>query len=275
MEKRAKELFLKAKKNVFNSHFGLNESPIKGDGLDFREIKEYEFEDLRRINWKASAKSGELKSNVYNETKELNVVVVLMLSSGLKFGTSRLKQDMAAEIFGLLGFATLLSKNRLFPFIFSDKIEKFYDPMSQEGEIYDVMKDILNIDPLLKKIDYKKLCETINHIIKKRAIIFIISDFLDECDLVEISFQNDIYAICLRDRFEENLTLINSVDVLDTQNLSKFELNLDKSSIEKYKNILKIHDEKVKEHFLQNKISFGKIYTDDDAFSRLLEIVRR
>ena len=275
MEIKAKELFFKAKKNVFNPNFGLNESPIKGDGLDFREIKEYENEDLRRINWKASAKSGELKANIYNETKQTNVMVVLMLSSGLKFGSVRQKIDLAAEIFGLLGLWATINKNRLFPLIFSDKIEKFYEPISEPSGVYEVIKDILEFDLLGKNVDFQKMCDMINHMIKKKSMIFIISDFLDEPNLLDISFYNDVYAVCLRDRFEENLTQVADVDVLDTLNLEKFELNLDSGSIKKYLELLKSHDEKVKDHFLQNKIASGKIYTDEDALFGLVNIMRR
>lgn len=272
---RAKEIFIKAKKNVFNSNFGLYESLIKGDGLDFREIKEYENEDLRRINYKASAKSGELKANVFNETKQMNVVVVLALSSSLKFGSSRLKLDLAAEIFALLALATTMGKNLLFPVVFSNKPELFYEPVSDENEIYEITKDILNLNTFKKEIDFKKLSEFLNSVIKRKAAVFLISDFLEEIDLSEISYQNDLYAVVLRDLFEENLTTLNDVDLINPFNGDKFEANLDEISIKRYKKLLKIHDEKLKEHFLQNKVSFGKIYTNDEPLSKLIQIARR
>lgn len=279
---RAKEIFIKAKKNVFNSNFGLYESLIKGDGLDFREIKEYENEDLRRINYKASAKSGELKANVFNETKQMNVVVILALSSSLKFGSSRLKLDLAAEILALLSLATTMGKNLLFPVVFSSKPELFYEPVSDEyepvsdeNEIYEITKDILNLNTFKKEIDFKKLSEFLNSVIKRKATVFLISDFLEEVDLSEISYQNDVYAVVLRDFFEENLTTLNDVDLINPFNGDKFEANLDEISIKRYKKLLKTHDEKLKEHFLQNKVSFGKIYTNDEPLSKLIQIARR
>lgn len=272
---RAKEIFIKAKKNVFNSNLGLYESLIKGDGLDFREIKEYENEDLRRINYKASAKSGELKANVFNETKQMNVVVVLALSSSLKFGSSRLKLDLAAEVFTLLALATTMGRNLLFPVVFSNKPELFYEPVSDENEIYEITKDILNLNTFKKEIDFKKLSEFLNSVIKRKTAVFLISDFLEEIDLSEISYQNDVYAVVLRDFFEENLTTLNDVDLINPFNGDKFEANLDEISIKRYKKLLKTHDEKLKEHFLQNKVSFGKIYTNDEPLSKLIQIARR
>ena len=147
--------------------------------------------------------------------------------------------------------------------------------MSESGEIYEIIKDTLDAKLLGKKLDYHKMCDTINHVIKKRAMIFIISDFLDEPDLLEISFHNDIYAICLRDRFEENLSKLSDAQAIDTTNLDKFELNLDKASIKRYKELLKAHDEKTKGHFLENRVAHGKIYTDENALFRLIEIMRR
>ena len=271
----AKEIFIKAKKNVFNSNFGLYESLIKGDGLDFREIKEYENEDLRRINYKASAKSGELKANVFNETKQMNVVVVLALSSSLKFGSSRLKLDLAAEIFALLSLAATMGKNLLFPVVFSNKPELFYEPVSDENEIYEITKDILNLNTFKKEIDFKKLSEFLNSVIKRKAAVFLISDFLEEIDLSEISYQNDVYAVVLRDFFEENLTTLKDFDLISPFHGDKFEATLDEISIKRYKKLLKTHDEKLKEHFLQNKVSFDKIYTNDEPLSKLIQIARR
>ncbi|MSN96950.1 DUF58 domain-containing protein [Campylobacter sp. FMV-PI01] len=268
----SREIFLKAKKNIFNSKFGLNESLLKGDGLDFREIKEYENEDLRRINWKSTAKSGSLKTNVFNETKQMNIVFIFLLSGGLNFGSFKLKIELGAEILGLIGLNSIYQKNSFHTMFLSQKYEKFYLNLKDEVEIYDLIQKALNFEILGKSVDFDSF--ELNKYFSQKAAVFVVSDFLDDIDLSKIAFKNDVYALILRDKFEENLDIISDLDFIDASNFKSFELNLTKSSIKKYQEILKAHDEKMIEHFLENKINFGKIYTDEDAILSLLRIVR-
>ncbi|PSM51899.1 DUF58 domain-containing protein [Campylobacter blaseri] len=271
---RAKEIFFKAKKDIYNQNFGNMQSPIKGDGLDFKEIKDYIDEDLKKINWKATAKSGAIKANVFNETRQINIVVVLMLSGSLKFGSVRLKRDLATEIFALLSLAAVESKNLLYPIIFSDKLEKFYPALKSQDGVYQAIEDSLNIDVLGKDVDYKNLCDTINSTIRRKSAIFIISDFLKEPDFTDIAYYNDVYSIIIRDKIEEELKFDSDMDLINPVKLDKFELHLDKSVVERYKELLKEHDRKVKNHFLENRIFSDKIYTDDEVLPKLIKITR-
>ncbi|CZE51216.1 DUF58 domain-containing protein [Campylobacter geochelonis] len=271
---RARELFLKAKKDVYNLNFGNAQSSAKSDGLDFSEIRDYQNDELKKINWKATAKNLELKVNLFNETRQLNVVVAFMLSASMKFGSFRLKQDVASEVFALLSLATVTDKNLLYPYLFSDKLERIYEPTKSEDRVYDIVENALDTELLGKKADYEKLCDSINSFIKKRAMVFVIGDFLGDVNLSKIALYNDVYAVIIRDRLEENLEVFDSVDFINPLNLAKFEANITKQTAHKYNKLLKEHDFKLEEHFFKHKISFGKIYTDDDILLKLMNIVR-
>ncbi len=104
MQQVAKEIILRAKKDVFTGNLGNYLTTFKGDGLDFREIRDYEYgDDIRKINWKATAKGGGLKTNIFNEERELNIVIAFMLSGTLNFGSVALKQEVATADYGSLG----------------------------------------------------------------------------------------------------------------------------------------------------------------------------
>lgn len=272
---RAKEIFLKAKKDVTNLNFGLSLSKFGSDGLDFSEIRDYSNDDVKKINWKATARSMELKSNVFNETKQLNIVTAFMLSGSLNFGSNRLKFDLAVEILALLGLASVISKNAVYPYVFSQKLEFFTEPLFSEDGIFELVNTILNTQILGKKPNFKALCDTINLAHKKRSMIFIISDFLEESvDISEIAYYNDVYALCIRDRAEEDISMFGELNFIDPTNFSAFKTNIDKGISKRYKELLKAHDDKIKEHFLQNNVSFTKFYSDDDIVHKFLGLMR-
>lgn len=268
----AKEIFLRAKKNVYNSKFGLNESFLKNDGLDFSELKEYENDDLRRINWKATAKTSSLKANVFNQVRKMNVLIVFLLSGSLNFGTFKLKIELGAEILGLLGLSAIYQKNSFFALFLSQNYEKFYAKINSEDQIYALIKTALNFDILGKSAIFSNF--DLDKFFDRKGIVFVISDFLDEMNLSHLAFKKDVYAVILRDKFEENPTNLSGFDFIDTADFSSFDANLSDFEIQKYKEILKSHDEKIQRHFALNNIAFGKIYTDEDPYLGLLKIAR-
>lgn len=272
---KAKEILLKAKKNVFNEKVADLVSFFDGDGLDFKEIKEYSFgDDVKKINWKASARNEELKINVFNENRALNVVLVFMASGSMNFGSIKLKQEVAAEIFAILGFSSVYSKNLLFPLIFSEQAQKIYKPTYHEDSMVKLVDDVLNFDVLNKSVNYENLCFYLNEIIKKKSIVFIISDFFDEVSLSQIAYQNEVYAIVLRDRVEEFPSFLGEYNLINPNSSNSFDFNITKNVRKNFAKLIQKHDLKLKEHFLKHKIRFGKIYTDDDVFLKLLSIVR-
>ena len=275
MQQTAKEILLRAKKDVFSGNLGNHMTTFKGDGLDFREIRDYEYgDDIRKLNWKATAKSGGLKTNVFNEERELNILLVFAISGSLHFGTVAIKQEIAAEILTLLAFSSLKDNNRMQSIFFSDHQEKFFAPSKNESVVYDILESSINIDLLKKKVDYEKMVDYINSTVKRKSLIFMVGDFYGDIDLREIAYKHEVYALIVRDRFEEFPLLNGEFELVDTDSLSMSELNLNKNVANEYKKLIDTQDSKLKEHFLQHGIKFGKIYTDEDIYLRLTEILK-
>jgi len=275
MQQVAKEILLRARKDVFSGNLGNHLTTFKGDGLDFREIRDYEYgDDIRKINYKATAKGGGLKTNVFNEERELNILLVLMLNGSMHFGSVKLKQEVSAEILTLLAFSALKDDNRLQGLFFSNKDERYFKPSKSESIIYEMLESSLEVEMLKKESDFKKLCEYINSVIKSKSLIFIVSDFYGEVDLSEIAHKNEVYALIVRDRFEEYPLLNGEFELVDPATFEASELTLNKEIAGEYKKLIQKQDIKLKEHFLEHKIKFGKVYTDEDIYLRLTEIIK-
>lgn len=275
MVEKAKEIILKAKKDVFSGNIGDYLSSFKGDGLDFKEIKEYSYgDDIKKINWKATAKSNDLKINVFNETKQLNIVIAFMLSGSLHFGSTRLKQEVCSEILALLGFCAIGNHNLVYPMFFSNKSEKPLEPSLHEDIIYKFVEDSLSINLLKKEVDYMSFCDYINTVIKKRSIIFIIGDFYEQLDLSQIAYHNQIYALIVRDRFEEYPKLYGEFNLINPNTSNNQEFNITKGVAKEFYKLIEQKDKKLYEHFLKHQITYGKIYTDDDIYLKLSYILK-
>jgi len=276
MQQVAKEILLRAKKDVFSGNLGNYLTTFKGDGLDFREIRDYQYgDDIRKINWKATAKGNGLKTNVFNEERELNVVIAFMLSGSLHFGSFKLKQEVATEIIALLAFSALKNDNRLQSVFFEKREEKFFEPTKNDAIVYQLVDNAISFECLGREVDYKAFCDFVNGVIKQKSLIFMVGDFYgDNIDLSEIAYKNEVYAIIVRDRFEENPDLNGEFELVDTNSLTSSEIILNKDIAKEYQKLIKEHDRKLKEHFLKHQISFGKIYTDEDIYIRLSEIIK-
>lgn len=275
MDKKFKQILLKVKKKVFTGNLGNNLSTFKGSGLDFSEIKDYVIgDDVRTINWKSSAKGLGIKVNVFNEERELNIIIVFMINGSINFGTKRIKQEVMAEVLGILSYTSLRNGDNLTTLFFDGNVEKLFKPTKNLGLIEDTLKHALEIDPLRKKIDSKNLCNFINSSLKRKSLIFLIGDFYEDIDLSTISHKNEVYALVVRDKFEEDPRLRGDISLVDPVSLDEDSLNLDKSNIEEYKRLIAAHDKKLSEHFLIHKIKQGKIYTDDDVFIKISQILK-
>ncbi|MCK4442113.1 MAG: DUF58 domain-containing protein [Sulfurovaceae bacterium] len=275
MQQVAKEILLRAKKDVFSGNLGNHITTFKGDGLDFREIRDYDYgDDIRKINWKATAKGNGLKTNVFNEERELNIVIAFMLSGSLHFGSVKFKQEVATEIMALLAFSALKNDNRLQSVFFEKDIEKFFEPTKNDAIVYQLVDSAVSFDTLGREVDYQAFCNFVNGVVRQKSLIFMVGDFYGDVDLSQIAHKNEVYAIIVRDRLEENPNLNGSFELIDTNSLSSGEMTLNTEVASEYQKLIQQHDEKLREHFLQHQISYGKIYTDEDIYIRLSEIIK-
>jgi len=271
---KKEEILIKTRRNIFGQNVGGNPSLFSGNGLDFKELREYDInDDVRKINWKVTAKAQRPFVNLFNEERELNIMVVFMVSGSIYFGTKRFKQELMAEILALISYSSLKSDDRLSTLLFSDK-EKFFMPSTKKmGSLHVTLEEALKLNPLGEVSDFNTLVDFINQRVKKRSLLFIISDFYGDVDLSLLN-KHEVFAVMVRDRFEESPKLFGQMQLLDANTLKSSDMSLSKGVLKGYKKELKAHDDALLEHFSQHRIATTKIYTDEDPFMKLSQMFR-
>jgi uncharacterized protein (DUF58 family) len=275
MNKTVKKIILKTKKQVYGDMLGNNASLFKGEGFEFAELREYVYgDDIRKIDWKTTAKLGKPFVKVYKEERELNVVVVSMLSGSTYFGTVKQKSDIMAEVVATLGFSAVKNSDLFSHMIFADKMYDFSKSSKKLFSVHKAVEDVTEFHSLGKEANYKALVETLINRLKKKALLFIVSDFVGEIDLKLLAKKHDIFAVIVRDKFEENPSELGYLRLIDMETKQSFEGDIDAGTFKNYKRALHENDEKLYKQFKKQGVRFTKIYTHDEPTIKLMKAMR-
>ena len=275
MNKAAKKIILKTRKQVYGDMLGNNASLFQGEGFEFAELREYVYgDDVRKIDWKTTAKLGKPFVKVYKEERELNVVVVTMLGGSMYFGTVKQKSEVAAEVAATLGFSAVKNADLFSHILFADKLYSLSKPSKKLFAVHKAVDEIVAFEPLGKASDYQAMVEMLNNRLRKKALLFIISDFVGEIDLKLLSKKHDLFAVMVRDRFEEDPSDLGYLRLVDMETKQSFEGNIDAGALKAYKKALHHNDEKLYKQFKKQGIRFAKIYTHEDPALKLMKRMR-
>ncbi len=212
-------------KNLVNDFFGGDyHSNFKGKGMTFSEVREYSpGDDVRSIDWNVTAKTGKPHIKIFEEERELSVLLLVDVSSSGIFGSqNNLKIDIGIEIAAMLGFSAIKNNDKVGLALFSDKIEKFIPPKKGKSHVLRLITDLLNhnYDDKRKKTSIKTAIDFANNISKRKSVIFLISDFIDDNfwnELKFLNFKHDVVGIQIYDFFEKNFPNIGLVNMLDPE----------------------------------------------------------
>ncbi len=264
-----KTLIINTKKRIFGSQLGRHFSKFKGEGLDFREIREYSLEDdANKIDWKITAKLQKPYIKEFDEDRELNITILYLLSGSMHFGSIRLKSELAVEILGLLGFSAVKMDDKVNT-VFYDKKPKRFKPTKSVNGVAAAMDKASKINLPGKDYDFYFI-DYLNKL--KKSILFIIGDFYKIPPLHRL--KHETYVIIVRDRFEENPAFDGYIGLIDPITLKETNVGFSKHTIKNYKKFIKENDSKLTEYLNAKKIKHTKIYTDEDAFSKLGEMLK-
>lgn len=256
-------------------------SAFKGRGIAFSEVREYSYgDDIRAIDWNVTARLSHPFVKVYEEERELTVILMIDVSGSGAFGTrSRFKQDMATEIAALLSFSAISNNDKIGVVFFSSGVEKFIPPKKGRTHILRVIRELLDFSAAKKTSSIDDALSFITNAIKKRAIVFIISDFLFgdfEKPLRIASGKHDIVAIRIYDRAEEAIPDIGFVKINDPETgNSKW---IDTSSAvnrTKYSDWWNEQSEKVRNTLRKCGVDYTEIRTDEDYVKPLINLFKR
>ena len=225
----SKELLKKVRKieittnRIVNDVFaGEYHSVFKGRGMEFDEVREYQVgDDIRTIDWNVTARYGHPFVKRYVEERELTVMLLVDASSSGEFGTGwQLKGELAVEICALLAFSAIKNNDKVGLIIFTDKIEKVILPKKGRKHVLRVIRELLYFNPEQKKTDIKLALDYLNKVLTRKAIVFLISDFLGtgyEMALNVANKRHDLIGITIRDPREIDLPPLGIIEFEDAE----------------------------------------------------------
>ena len=273
MSNKIKRILLKAKKQVFGDMLGNNLSLFHGEGFEFTELREYIYgDDIRKIDWKTTAKLGRPYVKIYTEERELNVVTALMMGGSSYFGTVKQKREIMSELVATIGFSAVKNSDLFSNIIFANRLYSISKPNKKFFAVHDAIEKMESFEVLGKKSNYKEFTNTLFRRIKRKSLLFLISDFVGDINLALLSKKHDVVALIVRDRFEERPQELGYLRVLDMESGGSFEGNIGAKELEGYKKALEENDRKLYSHFRKNGIRYTKIYTDEEPFIKLARL---
>lgn len=275
MSNGLKKILIKTKKQIFSQKIGNNTSKFKGEGYDFVELREYEDgEDIRKIDWVISAKMQKPYVKVFHTQRELDINIVSLLSGSIHFGTTKLKQEVIAEIVSLLGYSCAAQGDTYTSFIANDEVVLHTRKTKKILAVEKMVNDVYHYDCIGKKVDYKHIVTELYKKIPKKSILFLIGDFFDtaKLDLKLLAKKHELIAVIVRDRFEEEPVSMGNVHFTDPAYATKFEGNLSISVVEEYKKIIAKNDQLLYDNFKNSGIEFVKIYTCDNVALKMMKL---
>ncbi len=197
-------------------------SVFKGRGMSFAEVREYEYgDDIRSIDWNVTARTGAPFVKIFEEERELTVMLLVDVSASGDFGTrGRMKSEIAVEVCALLAFSAIKNNDKVGLIIFSDRVEKFVPPRKGRRHVLRVLRELLYHEPEGRRTDITAALEYLAHVQRKRAVTFLVSDFRDEGfekALAVAGRRHDLVAVRLSDPRERELPPLGLVELEDPE----------------------------------------------------------
>ncbi|MCF7885412.1 MAG: DUF58 domain-containing protein [Candidatus Marinimicrobia bacterium] len=238
--KKVRLIELQTRKLVNDVFSGEYHSVFKGQGMEFSEVREYVFgDDVRNIDWNVTARNNHPYVKVYEEERELTVMLAVDASASGKFGSNqKFKSEIAAEISALLAFSAIRNNDKVGLLIFTDQIEKYIPPQKGRGHVLRVIREILYFQPHSRQTNIKAGIEHLLHGLKRNSIVFLLSDFEDQGYFTPLKILNkkhDTIAIHTVDKREKHIPDIGLVTFQDAESGEKITINTsDEESKQEY-----------------------------------------
>jgi uncharacterized protein (DUF58 family) len=220
--KRVRQIEIKTRGLSQNIFAGEYHTAFKGRGMTFSEVREYQYgDDVRSIDWNVTARYNRPFIKVFEEERELTVMLLVDVSASRMFGSDeKLKKNIITEIAAILAFSAMQNNDKIGVIFFSDKIEKFIPPQKGKKHILYIIRELVGFEPSSKKTDIGSAVKYFNNAIKKRCTAFVLSDFYDEnfSDALTIANRkHDLVALQIYDKRDAELPSVGLINVKDAE----------------------------------------------------------
>ncbi len=220
--KKVRKIEIKTRRLSDHIFSGEYHSSFKGRGMTFSEVRQYQFgDDIRSIDWNVTARYNEPFIKVFEEERELTMLLMVDVSSSELFGTSlQFKRETITEISATLAFSAIQNNDKVGLLLFSDEIELFIPPKKGKTHVLRIIRELIEFHPKSKKTNITQALRYLSNVMKKKAIVFILSDFMDEDydnALKIVGRKHDVTGIRVYDKYEEQIPSLGMVPMMDAE----------------------------------------------------------
>ncbi len=285
--KRVRKIEIKTRGLSRHIFAGQYHSAFKGRGMAFSEVREYRYgDDIRSIDWNVTARFNQPYVKVFEEERELTVMLLIDVSGSEHFGTSELyKNQLITEIAAVLAFSAIQNNDKIGVILFSDKVEKFIPPQKGRKHILRIISDMLNYKPQSKDTNIAEALKYLTNAIKKRCTAFILSDFVDVdsnsqprfADALSIANnKHDVVGIRIFDKRETELPSVGLVKFSDAETGRDTWIDTSDSLVRRnYSKWWVETTSNLKTAFTKSKVDWTSISTDEDYVKPLILLFKR
>ncbi len=256
-------------------------SAFKGRGMAFSEVREYQFgDDIRTIDWNVTARFNHPYIKVFEEERELTVMLLIDVSASKEFGTQiQLKQEQMTEIAAVLSFSAIHNNDKVGVIFFSSNIEKFIPPKKGRKHILRIIRELIYFKPEYRETNIAEALRYFTNVIKKRSIAFIISDFIDsnfDDALTIANKKHDIIALKIYDKRETEIPSIGLVKMMDAETKKYIWVDTSNKKVRNtFNSWWKSSEKQLKEIFTKSGVDSVSIRTDEDYVKPLMNLFKR
>ena len=280
--KRVRKIEIKTRglsKNIFAGEY---HSAFKGRGMTFSEVREYQYgDDIRNIDWNVTARHNRPYVKIFEEERELTVMLMIDVSASRNFGTiSKLKKNQITEIAAVLAFSAIQNNDKIGVIFFSDKIEKFIPPKKGRTHILHIIRELIDFYPEDKQTDIEQALEYMTNSIKKRCTCFVISDFIDEHvfahALAIANRKHDVVALRVYDPRENQLPPVGMMYLRDAETGEQMWVDTsDKKLREAYEKYAFVREKELDAIFKRSGVDVANIRSDEDYVRALITLFKK
>ncbi|MFM2136117.1 MAG: hypothetical protein RL021_1517 [Bacteroidota bacterium] len=279
--KKVRKIEIKTRGLSAHIFSGEYHSAFKGRGMAFSEVREYlPGDDIRSIDWNVTARFGTPYVKVFEEERELTVILLVDVSASGDFGTkSQFKKDLITELCAVLSFSAIQNNDKIGVIFFSDQIELFIPPKKGKSHILRIIRELINFRPEGRKTDVGNALRYLTNAIKRRSICFLISDFLSpdfEEPIKLASRKHDLVALRIQDPGEDQLPDVGLIRMLDPETGSWQLIDTSEKSVrDNFKKERTFLDRSLKELFARAGVDHTSLYTDRSYVQPLTQLFKK
>ncbi|MDR0895770.1 MAG: DUF58 domain-containing protein [Prevotellaceae bacterium] len=277
--KKVRQIEIKTRGLSNNIFAGQYHTAFKGRGMAFSEVREYQFgDDVRDIDWNVTARFNKPYIKVFEEERELTVMLLVDVSGSLDFGTvKQMKKEMLTEIAATLAFSAIQNNDKIGVIFFSDRIEKFIPPKKGRKHILYIIRELLSFEAQSRRTNIRLGLEYLTNVMKRRCTAFLLSDFIDPQEfknaMVIANRKHDVVAVQVYDRRAEELPAVGMMKIRDAETGHQQWIDTSSRAVRRAHHDWWTHRQaELKEVFTKSNVDNVSVRTDQDYVKALMNL---